>query len=136
MEFDRYLIARGAAMATVVLGLVLGIAYRESLSAVPPVAESSGALEAVLLAKPVLIAVRVGVMGLAIYAAASIVGLVIEGRWLVKAGISGAEAEPSVLAIGYQEETSYRFASIDAAIEELREAIDEMEERVYEEDAE
>ena len=136
MDVDRFTIARLAALAAVGAGVALGVANWRSLVSVPPSGSAPGALEAVLLVRPVLVAVRVGVMSLALYLAASIVGLVIEGRWLVKAGISGAEAEPSALTIGYQEETSDRFESIDAAIVELQEVIDAMEDRVYAEDGE
>jgi hypothetical protein len=134
MRLDRSVVARVAALATVIAGSVLGIANWGGIAALSPDMDAPGVLEAILLVKPVLAAVRVGVMGLALYIVASIVGLVIEGRWLVKAGISGAEADSArteSLVVGSQEEVEDWLATTESSIAELWDAIDTIEERVY-----
>ena len=139
MQLDRSVVARAAALATVIAGSALGITNWSRLGALPPDVDAPGVLEAILLVTPVVVVVRVGIMGLGLYIVASIVGLVIEGRWLVKAGISGAEAEPSesaYLMLASQEDSELRLDQVETSIDEIWDAIDAMEERVYSEDEE
>ncbi|MGH2755629.1 MAG: hypothetical protein ACRDLB_14535 [Actinomycetota bacterium] len=136
MRLDQQLVARLAAVAVVLVAISLTVAGAGKIVSVPRQTVEPGAVEAILLVQPVVVAVRLAVIAVATYLVASIVALVIEGRWLVKAGVSGAEAEPSALALGYQEGTGVRLDLVDSAINELWEAIDAMEDRVYEEDDE
>ena len=67
----------------------------EDIAAVSPPAPSASSLERVVAVPVVIAALRITLVVLSVYLTASAVGLLLEGRWLVRAGPSGAEVEPA-----------------------------------------
>ena len=67
----------------------------EDIAGVSPPTPSASSLERVVAVPVVIAALRITLVVLSVYLTASAVGLLLEGRWLVRAGPSGAEVEPA-----------------------------------------
>lgn len=118
---------------TFLAGVAYGLANWAALTASAPRPPNPSLWEQILLAPPLLTLMRLAILLGASYFVASLVGLVLEGRWISKAGPSGAEADPapaleSIQAAG--EELDERMASLEEAAEILAAKIQEIEARI------
>jgi hypothetical protein len=86
---------RAVVLVAVVLGIgAVALNWHTMIRPVGPIDER-GLLIEIVAVPPVVGALRIGLVLLSSYVAASVLGLAIEGRLLVKAGPGGAEAEPA-----------------------------------------
>lgn len=85
-----------------------------------PVVQGTGIWDQLLGTQEVAIAIRLAIVAGAVYVVASVVGLILQGRWLTK--IRGAEVDPASSA----EKQLEGLESLDARATSLEEAVEEM----------
>lgn len=100
------------------------------VSAPPP---SAGSLERVVAVPVVIASLRIALVVLSVYLTASAVGLLLEGRWLVRAGPSGAEAEPAEMLDRLQDGSllsAVRLTYVEESVDQIWDVINELEDRL------
>ena len=103
------------------------------VSAPPP---SAGSLERVVAVPVVIASLRIALVVLSVYLTASAVGLLLEGRWLVRAGPSGAEAEPAEMLDYFQDGSLVnedRLTYMEESVDEIWDWISRLEDHLDEE---
>jgi hypothetical protein len=101
---------------------------------VPP--PSAGSLERVVAVPIVIASLRIALVVLSVYLTASAVGLLLEGRWLVRAGPSGAEAEPAEMLDFFQDGSLVnedRLTYMEESVDEIWDWISRLEDHLDEE---
>jgi len=95
---------------------------------VPRPESDANAIEQLVAARPVAISLRVGLIILTTYVLVSVAALVVEGRWLVKAGPTGAEVEPSHMLEWISRansELDERLAIVEETLDDLWDEVDD-----------
>jgi hypothetical protein len=132
-----WLHARGIARLIGISLLLASLAYVaaswEEIAGVSSPSPSAGSLERVVAVPVVVAALRIALVVLSVYLTASAVGLLLEGRWLVRAGPSGAEAEPADMLDFFQDGSLVnddRLTDLEASVDEVWDVIGQLEDRV------
>ncbi|MGH2817147.1 MAG: hypothetical protein ACRDJS_01655 [Actinomycetota bacterium] len=102
----------------------------EEIVGVSPPSPSAGSVERVVAVPVVIAALRVALVILSVYLTASAVGLLLEGRWLVRAGPSGAEAEPAEMLDYFQDGSLLnedRLTDMEESVDEIWDVISRLE---------
>lgn len=123
--------ARLVGVASLLAAALLIVFSWEEISQAPAIGDSP--FGQIFGARPVAIALRIAVAALSSYLFASIVGLSLEGRWVVKAGPGGAEVEPSRpldLVRDGDEDAEERFSQLEEALQELWDALEALRDEV------
>ena len=94
----------------------------EVIAGVSPPSPSAGSLERVLAVPVVIAALRITLVVLSVYLTTCAIGLLLEGRWLVRAGPSGAEVEPAEMLGPLQDGSLLN----DDRLTDLEESLDEV----------
>jgi hypothetical protein len=90
-------------------------------------------LERVVAVPVVIAALRITLVVLSVYLTASAVGLLLEGRWLVRAGPSGAEVEPAEMLDHLQDGSllsADRLTYVEESVDQIWDVINELEDRM------
>jgi hypothetical protein len=129
-----WIYARGIARIVGML-LLLGAcafiarSWRDIIS-VPTLSSSAGTLERLLAVPVVMAALRIAFVILSAYLTASAIGLLVEGRWLVRAGPSGAEVEPAEMLDRLQDGSLLnedRLTDMEESVDEIWDVISRLE---------
>jgi hypothetical protein len=129
-------IARALGIALLLGALSLVAGSWEDITAVSPVSPSAGSIERVVAVPVVVASLRIALVVLSVYLTASAVGLVLEGRWLVKAGPSGAEVEPAELLDYFQDGSLVnedRLTEVEESVDDIWDWISRLEDHLDEE---
>ena len=94
----------------------------EVIAGVSPPSASAGSLERVVAVPVVIAALRITLVVLSVYLTTCAIGLLLEGRWLVRAGPSGAEVEPAEMLGPLQDGSLLN----DDRLTDLEESLDEV----------
>jgi hypothetical protein len=105
----------------------------EDIAGVSPPSPSASSLERVVAVPVVIAALRITLVVLSVYLSASAVGLLLEGRWLVRAGPSGAEVEPAEMLGSLQDGSLInedRLTDLEQSVDEVWDVIGRLEDRL------
>jgi hypothetical protein len=105
----------------------------EDIAGASPPSPSAGSLERVVAVPVVIASLRITLVVLSVYLTASAVGLLLEGRWLVRAGPSGAEVEPAEVLGPLQDGSLLnddRLTDIEESVDEVWDVIGQLEDRL------
>jgi hypothetical protein len=108
----------------------------EDIVGVSSPSPSAGSLERVLAVPVVIASLRITLVILSVYLTASAVGLLLEGRWLVRAGPSGAEVEPAEMLDFFQDGSLVnedRLTYMEESVDEIWDWISRLEDNLDEE---
>src|SRR5918992_5812095 len=115
-------IARLIGLSLLLASLAYVAGSWEDIAGVSPPSPSASSLERVVAVPVVIAALRITLVVLSVYLTASAVGLLLEGRWLVRAGPSGAEVEPAEMLAPLQDGS----LTNDDRLTDLEESVDEV----------
>jgi hypothetical protein len=104
----------------------------EVIAGVSPPSPSAGSLERVLAVPVVSAALRITLVVLSVYLTTCAIGLLLEGRWLVRAGPSGAEVEPAEMLGPLQDGSLLnddRLTDLEESLDEVWDVIGQLEGR-------
>jgi hypothetical protein len=104
----------------------------EVIAGVSPPSPSAGSLERVLAVPVVIAALRITLVVLSVYLTTCAIGLLLEGRWLVRAGPSGAEVEPAEMLGPLQDGSLLnddRLTDLEESLDEVWDVIGQLEGR-------
>jgi hypothetical protein len=104
----------------------------EVIAGVSPPSPSAGSLERVLAVPVVIAALRTTLVVLSVYLTTCAIGLLLEGRWLVRAGPSGAEVEPAEMLGPLQDGSLLnedRLTDLEESLDEVWDVIGQLEGR-------
>jgi hypothetical protein len=105
----------------------------EEIAGVSPPSPSASSLERVVAVPVVIAALRIAVVVLSVYLTTCAIGLLLEGRWLVRAGPSGAVVEPAEMLAPLQDGSltnDDRLTDLEASVDEVWDLIGQLEDRV------
>jgi hypothetical protein len=105
----------------------------EDIAGASPPSPSASSLERVVAVPVVIAALRITLVVLSVYLSASAVGLLLEGRWLVRAGPSGAEVEPAEMLGSLQDGSLInedRLTDLEQSVDEVWDVIGRLEDRL------
>ena len=105
----------------------------EDIVGVSPPPPSAGSLERVVAVPVVIAALRITLIVFSVYLTTCAIGLLLEGRWLVRAGPSGAEVEPAEMLAPLQDGSltnDDRLTDLEASVDEVWDLIGQLEDRV------
>jgi len=125
-------IARLIGLSLLLASLAYVAGSWEDIAGVSPPSPSAGSLERVLAVPVVVASLRITLVVLSVYLTSSAVGLLLEGRWLVRAGPSGAEVEPSEMLAPLQDESltnEDRLTDLEGSMDEVWDVISQLEDR-------
>jgi hypothetical protein len=125
-------IARLIGLSLLLASLAYVAASWEDIAGVSPPSPTAGSLERVLAVPVVIAALRITLVVLSVYLTASAVGLLLEGRWLVRAGPSGAEVEPAEMLGPLQDGSLLnddRLTDLEESLDEVWDVIGQLEGR-------
>ena len=104
----------------------------EVIAGVSPPSPSAGSLERVLAVPVVIASLRITLIVLSVYLTTCAIGLLLEGRWLVRAGPSGAEVEPAEMLGPLQDGSLLnddRLTDLEESLDEVWDVIGQLEGR-------
>jgi hypothetical protein len=126
-------IARIIGISLLFGGLAFVAGSWEDIVVVFPASPSDGSLERIVAVPVVIAALRITLVVLSVYLTASAVGLLLEGRWLVRAGPSGAEVEPADMLDRLQDGSLLnedRLTDLEESVDEVWDVIGQLEDRL------
>jgi hypothetical protein len=102
-----------------------------------PRTPKAGAVDQILTSLPDLISLRIGLIAVVAFVVSSVLALTFRGRWLIKIGPAGAEAEPETSELlDSNMEILDRLDNIEASVAELWEGLDVIDAELRSEDGE
>jgi hypothetical protein len=104
----------------------------EDIAGVAPPSPTAGSLERVLAVPVVIAGFRITLVVLSVYLTTCAIGLLLEGRWLVRAGPSGAEVEPAEMLGPLQDGSLLnddRLTDLEESLDEVWDVIGQLEGR-------
>ncbi len=129
-------IARLIGLSLLIASLTNIVWWWKDIAGVSPPSPSAGSLERVVAVPVVVASLRITLVVLSVYLTASAVGLLLEGRWLVKAGPSGAEAEPAEMLDYFQDGSLVnedRLTEVEESVDDIWDWISRLEDHLDEE---
>jgi hypothetical protein len=96
-------IARLIGLSLLLASLAYVAGSWEDIAGVAPPSPTAGSLERVVAVPVVIAGLRITLVVLSVYLTTCAIGLLLEGRWLVRAGPSGAEVEPAEMLDYFQD---------------------------------
>jgi hypothetical protein len=105
----------------------------EDIAGVSPPAPSASSLERVVAVPVVIASLRITLVVLSVYLTACSIGLLLEGRWLVRAGPSGAEVEPAEMLAPLQDGSltnEDRLTGLEESVDEVWDVVGQLEDRL------
>jgi hypothetical protein len=126
-------IARLIGLSLLLASLAYVAGSWEDIAGVVPPSPTAGSLERVLAVPVVLAGLRITLVALSVYLTTCAIGLLLEGRWLVRAGPSGAEVEPAEMLAPLQDGSltnDDRLTDLEASVDEVWDLIGQLEDRV------
>jgi hypothetical protein len=126
-------IARLIGLSLLIASLAYVVWSWKDIAGVSPPSPSAGSVERVLAVPVVVASFRITLVVLSVYLTASAVGLLLEGRWLVRAGPSGAEVEPAEMLAPLQDgslTSEDRLTDLEASVDEMWDVIGQLEDRL------
>jgi hypothetical protein len=125
-------IARLIGLSLLLASLAYVAASWEDIAGASPPSPTAGSLERVLAVPVVIAALRITLVVLSVYLTTCAVGLLLEGRWLVRAGPSGAEVEPAEMLGPLQDGSLLnddRLTDLEESLDEVWDVIGQLEGR-------
>jgi hypothetical protein len=130
---------RGIARLIGLLLLLASLAYIvgswEDIVGISPPSPSAGNLERVVAVPIVIAGLRITLVVLSVYLTTCAIGLLLEGRWLVRAGPSGAEVEPAEM-LDYLQDGSLvnedRLTEVEESVDDIWDWISRLEDHLDE----
>jgi hypothetical protein len=123
----------GLSLLLASLGYVAG--SWEDIAGVSPPSPSAGNLERVVAVPIVIAGLRITLVVLSVYLTTCAIGLLLEGRWLVRAGPSGAEVEPAEMLDYFQDGSLVnedRLTEVEESVDDIWDWISRLEDHLDE----
>jgi hypothetical protein len=125
-------IARLIGLSLLLASLAYVAGSWEDIAGVAPPSPTAGSLERVLAVPVVIAGLRITLVVLSVYLTTCAIGLLLEGRWLVRAGPSGAEVEPAEMLGPLQDGSLLnddRLTDLEESLDEVWDVIGQLEGR-------